>query len=66
MPWLWRFLRAGRIDEVRKQAQALRSLLALSVRSIEHLSTLVHEHGHLYVCRSDKSLARSYEQNQAD
>jgi len=64
MPWLWRFLRAGRIDEVRKQAQAMRALLAPSVRYIDYLSTLagardlIHEQGHLYIYRSDQSLAR--------
>lgn len=62
-PWLWRFLKAGRRDEVRKQATALRTLLGPSLHYLKQLSAmadagdLIREQGHLYVYRSDKSLA---------
>jgi len=61
-PWLWRFLRAGRRDEVRKQAAALRTVLGPSLPYLKQLSAmagaddLIREQGHLYVYRSEKSL----------
>ena len=36
-PWLWRFLRAGRREEVRKQAAALRALLGPTLPYLKQL-----------------------------
>ncbi|MER2537519.1 MAG: FAD-binding oxidoreductase [Rhizobiaceae bacterium] len=61
-PWLWRFLRAGRRAEVRRQAVALRALLGPTLPYLKQLSTaagaddLIREQGHLYVYRSKQSL----------
>lgn len=58
-PWLWRFVRAGRVDAVRAQAKALRALLGPSLALITSLANeagaghLVHHRGHLYVYRSN-------------
>mgnify|MGYP000930689803 CR=1 FL=1 len=60
-PWLWRFLRAGRPDQVRKQAVALRALLCSSLSYMKQLSAvananeLLRSQGHLYVYRSERS-----------
>ncbi|AMS44924.1 NAD(P)/FAD-dependent oxidoreductase [Aminobacter aminovorans] len=62
-PWLWRFLRAGRREEVKKQAAALRALLGPTLPYLKqiargaHIDDLICEQGHLYVYRSEKSLA---------
>ncbi|WP_245450261.1 NAD(P)/FAD-dependent oxidoreductase [Chelatococcus asaccharovorans] len=62
-PWLWRFLRAGRREEVKKQAAALRALLGPTLPYLKQLAAgadvddLIREQGHLYVYRSEKALA---------
>jgi D-amino-acid dehydrogenase len=62
-PWLWRFLRAGRREEVRKQAAALRALLGPTLPYLKQLvagvgvDDLIREQGHLYVYGSEKALA---------
>ena len=62
-PWLWRFLRAGRREEVRKQAAALRALLGPTLPYLKQLvagvgvDDLIREQGHLYVYSSEKALA---------
>jgi D-amino-acid dehydrogenase len=61
MPWLVRFIRAGRPEKVRAQAKALRTILGPSLATLAPLirdagaEDLVKKHGHLFVYRSDES-----------
>ncbi|HEX8166754.1 MAG TPA: FAD-dependent oxidoreductase [Beijerinckiaceae bacterium] len=61
MPWLVRFIRAGRPEKVRAQAKALRGLLGPSLATLAPLlkdagaEDLVKKHGHLFVYRSEAS-----------
>jgi D-amino-acid dehydrogenase len=63
LPWLYRFVRAGRPQLVRAQARALRSLLAPTVAMHRELATsvgaadLIQRSGLLVVYRSDTSFA---------
>jgi len=63
-PWLLRFVRAGSAERVAAQARALRALLAPSVDTLLPLARdagvadLIHRAGHLWVYRSEASLAK--------
>lgn len=63
LPWLYRFVRAGRPELVRAQARALRGLLAPSVDMYRALAAsvgaehLIHRSGLLMVYRSEASFA---------
>ena len=63
-PWLLRFVRAGSPERVAAQARALRALLAPSVDTLLPLARdagvadLIHRAGHLWVYRSEASLAK--------
>ena len=63
VPWLYRFIRAGRPDLVREQARALRTLLAPSVEMYRALAEsvgaadLIHRSGLLMVYRSEASFS---------
>ncbi len=63
LPWLWKFLWAGRPGNVKLQAKALRSILEPSLPYLMQLVgpakllELVEARGHLYVYRSAASLA---------
>jgi D-amino-acid dehydrogenase len=63
LPWLYRFVRAGRPELVREQARALRGLLAPSVGMYRALATsvgagdLIQRSGLLMVYRSEASFA---------
>lgn len=63
LPWLYRFVRAGRPDLVRAQARALRSLLAPTVDMHRELAAsvgaadLIQRSGLLVVYRNEASLA---------
>jgi D-amino-acid dehydrogenase len=63
LPWLYRFVRAGRPDLVREQARALRGLLAPAVDMYRDLAAsvgagdLIQRSGLLMVYRSDASFA---------
>ncbi|WGF88077.1 NAD(P)/FAD-dependent oxidoreductase [Marinivivus vitaminiproducens] len=64
LPWLVRFIRAGRPDRVAQQAKALRALLAPSIESYmplvkeAHAEDLIHRRGHLFAYRSEASYAK--------
>ena len=64
LPYLWRFARAGTEEKVHAQARALRPLVGATLSALEPLvkeagaERLVHQRGHLYVYRSDASLAK--------
>lgn len=64
LPWLVRFIRAGRPERVAQQAKALRALLAPSIESYMPLvkdaqaEDLIHRLGHLVAYRSETSFAR--------
>lgn len=64
MPWLVRFLLAGRTSRVKEQARALRSLLKTTVPLITSLAEeagaghLVRHEGHLYVYRTEADFAK--------
>ena len=63
-PWLVRFIRTGTLDNVQRQAQALRSLLAEGIETLAPLvrdagaQDLVQRQGHLFVYRSLASWER--------
>jgi D-amino-acid dehydrogenase len=63
LPWLYRFVRAGRPELVREQARALRGLLAPSVEMYRALAAsvgagqLIQRSGLVMVYRSDASFA---------
>ena len=63
-PWLVRFIRAGTPDKVHAQAKALRPLVGAALEALTPLvrdagaEDLVHRRGHLYVYRSQQSLAK--------
>ena len=63
-PWLIRFVRAGSPQRVAAQARALRAMLAPSVDTLLPLARdagvadLIHRAGHLWVYRSEASLAK--------
>ena len=63
-PWLVRFLRAGSTERVAAQARALRGLLGPTVETLTPLAKdagvadLIHRAGHLWVYRSQESLAK--------
>jgi D-amino-acid dehydrogenase len=69
LPWLYRFVRAGRPELVREQARALRSLLAPTVDLHRELAAsvgaadLIHRSGLLIVYRSEASFAADAEAN---
>lgn len=64
LPWLWRFVRAGRPDRVEAQAKALRSLLAPAYEAYGPLVSaagaedLMHRLGHLFVYKSEASFLK--------
>ena len=64
MPYLIRFIRAATPENVHAQARALRPLIAPTVPLVRELAreagaeALIHQRGHLYVYRSDESLAK--------
>jgi glycine/D-amino acid oxidase-like deaminating enzyme len=64
MPYLFRFIRASAPEKVQAQARALRPLIAPTVPLVRELAreagadALIHQRGHLYVYRSDESLAK--------
>ena len=64
MPYLLRFIRASAPEKVHAQARALRPLIAPTVPLVRELAheagadALIHQRGHLYVYRSDESLAK--------
>jgi glycine/D-amino acid oxidase-like deaminating enzyme len=64
LPYLWRFVRAGTEEKVHAQARALRPLVGPTLSALQPLvkeagaEHLVHQRGHLYVYRSDQSLAK--------
>lgn len=64
LPYLVRFIRAGTPKKVHTQAKALRPLIAPTVPLVRELAReagaegLIHQRGHLYVYRSDESLAK--------
>src|ERR1051325_5671050 len=63
LPYLLRFIRAGTPEKVHTQAKALRPLIAPTVPLVRELAREagaeepIHQRGHLYVYRSDESLA---------
>jgi D-amino-acid dehydrogenase len=63
-PWLVRFIRAGTPEKVHAQARALRLLVGPTLEALHPLvvaagaEDLVHRLGHLYVYRSEESLAK--------
>ncbi|HJU19643.1 MAG TPA: FAD-binding oxidoreductase [Stellaceae bacterium] len=63
-PWLVRFARSARPEQVHRTARALRPLVGPSLAALEPLvaaagaEDLVHRLGHLYVYRSEESLAK--------
>jgi D-amino-acid dehydrogenase len=63
-PWLIRFIRAGTLEKVHAQAQALRPLVGATLEALTPLvrdagaENLVHRLGHLYVYRSAQSLEK--------
>src|ERR1700756_5027384 len=69
LPWLFRFVRAGRPELVRAQARALRSLLAPTVDMDRALAAsvgaadLIQRSGLLIVYRSEASFAADAEAN---
>jgi D-amino-acid dehydrogenase len=69
LPWLYRFVRAGRPELVRQQARALRGLLAPTVDMHRELAAsvgaadLIQRSGLLIVYRSDASFAADAEAN---
>jgi len=69
LPWLYRFVRAGRPDLVREQARALRALLAPTVDMHRELAAsvgaadLIQRSGLLVVYRSEASFAADAEAN---
>lgn len=64
LPYLVRFVRAGTPEKVHAQARALRPLVGPTVPLVRELARdagaeeLVHQRGHLYVYRSEESLAK--------
>lgn len=70
LPWLYRFVRAGRPERVQAQAVALRGLLAPTVGMYRALAAsvgaegLIHRSGHLMVYRSEESFAADAGANQ--
>src|SRR5437764_439766 len=64
LPYLIRFIRAGSEQRAHAQARALRPLIAPTVPLVRELARdagaeeFVHQRGHLYVYRSDESLAK--------
>jgi D-amino-acid dehydrogenase len=64
LPYLYRFIRAGTAEKVHAQARALRPLVGATLSALQPLvkdagaEALVHQRGHLYVYRSDESLAK--------
>src|SRR5215471_7100284 len=64
LPYLIRFVAAGRADKVHAQARALRPLVGPTLAMLQPLikdagaEALVHQRGHLYVYRSAASLAK--------
>src|SRR5437764_13043236 len=70
LPWLYRFIRAGRPDRVRDQARALRALLAPSVEMYRALAAsigaddLIHRSGLLMVYPSEASVRADAAGNQ--
>lgn len=69
LPWLYRFIRAGRPELVREQARALRGLLAPTVDMYRALAAsvgagdLIQRSGLLVVYRSEASFAADAEAN---
>jgi D-amino-acid dehydrogenase len=69
LPWLYRFVRAGRPELVREQARALRGLLAPTVDMHRELAAsagaadLIQRSGLLIVYRSDATFAADAEAN---
>lgn len=70
LPWLWRFVQAGKPERVATQARALRSLLAPSIETYRPLvqaagaEDLVHRAGHLFVYKSEASFQKDVGVNQ--
>jgi len=64
LPYLVRFVRAGTPEKVHAQARALRPLLGPTVPLVRELAReadaedLIQQRGHLYVYRSEESLAK--------
>jgi len=63
LPWLWRFVQAGKPEKVQAQARALRTLLAPSIETYRPLvkaagaEDLVHRAGHLFAYKSAAAFA---------
>jgi D-amino-acid dehydrogenase len=63
LPWLWRFVQAGKPEKVQAQARALRALLGPSLETYRPLvkaagaENLIHRAGHLAAYKSEASFA---------
>jgi D-amino-acid dehydrogenase len=70
LPWLWRFVQAGKPERVRVQARALRTLLAPAIENYRPLvkaagaEHLVHRAGHLFAYKSEAGFQKDAGANQ--